>query len=501
MPEAGDAKGFPSSISAKPLSGPEWLLVGLIAYFVALKLLYALAAFPIADEAYYWLWGRHLQLSYFDHPPLQGWLQGLSYALFGRSLFALRWMTLAAFIGTAWIYLLIARHIGGAAWREVFLKGLLVYLASPLFGFFGSLAFNDYLLVFLMTASGYCFMLYLGDCENKGQGRLGHLFLGAILLGLAALTKYNGAFLGLAVAGCVFTRRALWPQLGRWPLYAAGLLAIAMQAPVLLWNISEGFASFRFHLVERNAGAGFQGLNFAGMLGVAVETLLMLGPVMAWGIARVFLSKPEGGFERAGKWLAIWCFWLSSLTFLYVANYSWVLWWWNIAAFVLVLPFAGKRLGRVALGLHVAWGLLINTLFIVNYTLLPTAALGARAIAETDTVYGWEEVVEAVEAAREQYRPDFVVANRYQTASQLAFALDDPNIVAISSRSDQFDYWFDAETHAGGSAVVLVYPGDESEAVRSAFERVTPIGTVPARFGDTVLVTYELLYAEGLRAP
>ncbi len=48
---------------------------------------------------------------------------------------------------------------------------------------------------------------------------------------------------------------------------------------------------------------------------------------------------------------------------------------------------------------------------------------------------------------------------------------------------------------------MLVYPGDESEAVRSAFERVTSIGTVPARFGDTVLVTYELLYAEGLRAP
>jgi hypothetical protein len=26
---------------------------------------------PIGDEAYYWLWGQHMALSYFDHPPLR----------------------------------------------------------------------------------------------------------------------------------------------------------------------------------------------------------------------------------------------------------------------------------------------------------------------------------------------------------------------------------------------------------------------------------------------
>ena len=29
------------------------------------------------DEAYYWMWGQHLSWSYFDHPPLDGWLQAL----------------------------------------------------------------------------------------------------------------------------------------------------------------------------------------------------------------------------------------------------------------------------------------------------------------------------------------------------------------------------------------------------------------------------------------
>ena len=42
------------------------------------------------DEAYYWMWGQHPSLSYFDHPPLNAWLLGLSSAVFGWNVLALR---------------------------------------------------------------------------------------------------------------------------------------------------------------------------------------------------------------------------------------------------------------------------------------------------------------------------------------------------------------------------------------------------------------------------
>src|SRR5882672_4598331 len=33
------------------------------------------AKFPLlGDEAYYWLWAKHLSLGYHDHPPLIAWL-------------------------------------------------------------------------------------------------------------------------------------------------------------------------------------------------------------------------------------------------------------------------------------------------------------------------------------------------------------------------------------------------------------------------------------------
>ena len=48
--------------------------------FLALKLVLLVAARPFMDETYYWLWGQHLALSYFDHPPLVGWTQALAPA-------------------------------------------------------------------------------------------------------------------------------------------------------------------------------------------------------------------------------------------------------------------------------------------------------------------------------------------------------------------------------------------------------------------------------------
>ena len=45
---------------------------------------------PVEDELYYWSWSRHLQASYYDHPPMVAVLIRLSTALFGDTTFGLR---------------------------------------------------------------------------------------------------------------------------------------------------------------------------------------------------------------------------------------------------------------------------------------------------------------------------------------------------------------------------------------------------------------------------
>ena len=483
--------------SRPALSLGEVLLLALATYFVAIKLWFSLASFPVADEAYYWMWGRHLAWSYFDHPPLQGWLQGLSHLVFGRSTFALRWPSFAAFLGTTWIMFDVARRIGGDAWRVVFLKALVVYLASPMFGIFGSVVFNDYLVVFLVVASGYLFMRYFADVEAGATGRRGQLFGAAALLGLAALSKYNGALLGFAVLGTILIRPRLRVLLRRPDIYLAAALAIGLQTPVLIHALTTDFASFRFQLVDRFESQ-FTGIAWHEMASATVGTLTMLSPFVIIPLLRFLVGWKLVPFERPARVLALLLFLLSTLPLLYVANFATVLPWWNIVAFALALPFLGRHVDRFTLGLHALYGIALSTLFVVSFTVVPVGVLvGGRPFYETEHAFGWPELGKAVLDAKTRHGATFLATNRYQTASQLAFELDNPEVVALSSRRDAFDDWFDPATRAGTDAIVLVNGRDDIETYKRHFSSLSEVGTYTAAPLGHPVLTYTLYLGEG----
>ena len=98
----------------------DWRLYRALALgFLALKLILLVVARPFMDETYYWLWGQHLALGYFDHPPLVGWTQWLA-SVFGWNTTGLRAFVLLTFIGDIALLYGFARHIAGAAWRKMF---------------------------------------------------------------------------------------------------------------------------------------------------------------------------------------------------------------------------------------------------------------------------------------------------------------------------------------------------------------------------------------------
>src|SRR5579864_5003271 len=62
------------------------------------------------DEAYYWLWGKHLALGYHDHPPLVGWLTALTNFL-PHSPFWIRLPALICGIAAAFFFYKAAEEI------------------------------------------------------------------------------------------------------------------------------------------------------------------------------------------------------------------------------------------------------------------------------------------------------------------------------------------------------------------------------------------------------
>ncbi|HEX4608290.1 MAG TPA: glycosyltransferase family 39 protein, partial [Urbifossiella sp.] len=63
-----------------------WVLAGLTPLYLVLAAILP----PADDELYYWCWSEHLQLSYYDHPPMTAYLIRAATTVFGDTLFAIR---------------------------------------------------------------------------------------------------------------------------------------------------------------------------------------------------------------------------------------------------------------------------------------------------------------------------------------------------------------------------------------------------------------------------
>jgi 4-amino-4-deoxy-L-arabinose transferase-like glycosyltransferase len=474
------------------------LLQVLAAFFLAIKVIYVFRVGPIFDEAYYWLWGQHPGLSYFDHPPFHAWLLGISDAIFGRNLFGLRWMTLACLAGTFYIYHLWAKRLAGADWQSLWWPGIVIYLASPTFGYFMSLAFHDYLLIFLLLASAHFFLNYLLAADAGEVPRKRDLYLGAIILGCAGLTKYNAVFLGLGVFLFILWRPSLRRLLRDPHLYVAAAIAIGMQAPVLYWNALDNFPSFNFHLNARHKSGGWlTEFNWNSFRDFPLASAFLISPFLVPVFWRFFMRRHETRFESVGKGLAIFTFWLSTACFIFVSLFDWVFWWWNLAAYVIVLGFAARYMGRGWLFYgHVVFGALVQLYLIISVTIFPLSFLQGWRDPRQVSTYGWEELRDLLTTTRDQYKPEFIASNGPDLSSVAAFALDDPNVVALTDRKTQFYYWFKREDLRGKNGLVVTFKDWPDGWIESQFKKMTLVGTTEVtRFG-TYIQGYDVYYAE-----
>ena len=451
-----------------------------------LKVYMAATMPPVGDEAYYWMWGQKLDWSYFDHPPLHAWLLGLMSRLFGWNLFALRALTWLTLAGTLWIFWLWSKRLkpdDPAAW---FWPTAAVYLASPMFFLMGSIAFHDHLLIFLCLASAHCFLVFAEHWETSGKGWR-WLYLAALLLGLAALTKYNAILLALGLAIFLVAHppaRPLW----RSPhLYLAAVLSLAVQAPVIWWNVARHFASYEYHLVERWNDVPFEPgpLSLLRFVGLTVSHLspLLLPPIV------LLIRRPLGEpFADRARTLALSVLAISCAITLAMSLFVQVLFYWNIVAFVLLMPLlVGWMNRRWMLNVHFGYGIAAILFMLFDMTMVPVANLTGQYDWTFSSMRGWPEVAARIAVLEQNEHTSFVATTRYTTAAQLGFAMHDPEVTDLSSRHDQYGIWFDAAAHDGQDALVVSDPILGLAEVAPRFDSLTPLETVPyTAFGQTI---------------
>ena len=83
----------------------------------------------VPDEAYYWLWSKHLAASYRDKGPAVAWTIALGTKLFGNTVFGIRFFAVLLSILTSWHIVVLARKLYD---ERIALWSLILSLAIPM---------------------------------------------------------------------------------------------------------------------------------------------------------------------------------------------------------------------------------------------------------------------------------------------------------------------------------------------------------------------------------
>ena len=233
-------------------------------------------------------------------------------------------------------------------------------------------ALPDHTLIFCGLLSIYFLQGFFERSQPDGAVSYRGPYLGALFLGLATLSKYNGAFIGVGLALAVLLSARFRPLLTRWQLYAAAAIAIGMQAPVLIWNIQQHFASFAFALTDRHHGLP---TAITGVILFVVGMVVFLSPFLLPPFIGLALDRPTrsgGDARRPARATLI----VSTLTMLLLSLSTTVFFHGTLSPIFAALPYLALYLRwRWLLVGQVIYGALFVAGVAFNYTAIPFNSL------------------------------------------------------------------------------------------------------------------------------
>lgn len=188
------------------------------------------------DEAQYWSWSLEPALGYYSKPPMIAWLIGLSTGVCGSSEFCVRLPSPLLHSATSLAVFTLGWRLYDA--RTGFWSGV-VYATLPGVSLSAGLISTDVPLLLFWAIALVAFAYLLEDKQRWWPAGL----LG-VALGLGLISKYAMAYFVLCALIYFFItpkQRHLLRDVRWWGALAIGL---AIMMPNLVWNVSNGFATF-----------------------------------------------------------------------------------------------------------------------------------------------------------------------------------------------------------------------------------------------------------------
>jgi len=449
------------------------LVITLAATLVRLAFAALLPLFP--DETYYWDWSRHLASGYFDHPPAIAHLiyAGTSLAALvgaGPSPFVIRLFPVIAGSTAGLFTALIARRLGGGAAAR---SAAVVFALMPLAASGLVIATPDAPLL-AASAGGLYFVVRALQSAPGSRASTGHWITAGIFLGLAFTSKYTSILLPVTLTAAVLARPSLRVRLREPGPYLACIVATLVFLPVLHWNWTHDWISFRFQIQHGLGTPKGSAIKreldlIGGQLGLVSPILFVLAASAVWRTIRH--RADDARFALAVVATGSWIFFAySAIRRPVEANWPAPSYVPAIALLAALLPASDRWLRR---GIALA-GVLVAIIYV--HALHPILPLPARRDPVARSA-GWDALAARVQEARVALGPrTFVGADRYQEVSELAYQLPDrPHAfcMCITGRHNQYELWstFPSVAKLDDNLVLVL---DETPGTPNTAERLTP---------------------------
>jgi 4-amino-4-deoxy-L-arabinose transferase-like glycosyltransferase len=197
------------------------------------------AQVPIyGDEAYYWLWSKHLDIGYYDHPPMIAYAIKL-FTVLGDETWKIRLVNVVSFFGAGFFIYKTAYYLFD---EKTAAYSYLIFILSPAVTAGLIITTPDSPLLFFLTASMYYAAKAFFEEKTK------YFILAGALGGAALLSKFNGILVFLSYLLFIATRRP-GLLLTKKP-YLAVLFGFLAFLPVIIWNIQNEYSNFIFQLAH-----------------------------------------------------------------------------------------------------------------------------------------------------------------------------------------------------------------------------------------------------------
>jgi 4-amino-4-deoxy-L-arabinose transferase-like glycosyltransferase len=467
---------------------PSRLAALFVAAAAALHVVYA-GLVPLSpQEAYYWQWSRHLDLSYFDHPPLTAWSIRTATEIFGHSERAVRLAGAAHSVLFCAFLFLAGRRLFGP---RPALAAVAASLAAPIVSLGQIVVTPDGPLAAAWAAAFYCTVRALD--EERGVWLLG----AGAATGLAALSKYTGLLLGPQI-GALLLLDARGRRLLRGPWSWLGLgLSACLFAPVLVWNAGHCWSSFAFHLDRLSRLGPFSMRRLGSFLG---QQSLVVSPVLFAALAAAAVAAARRWREPAMRACAV--FSLPLLAICLVASpFLWVKPNWPAPGWITALLAAAgllfeARRERRTLAITAVVVAALSTAALHAAPLWPSIPMPAR----DDVTRGWPQLGARVGAELAKLPPSaFALGCSYWTASELAYYLPGrPRTYSGNALGDaeglEYGVWLRPGELVGREGIIVLDRRHRSGCTRLAesCRPLEPLDPLVVRRGSVVVTTFEL---------